>query len=581
MANDNNNNSNALVSDFDDEATTELELIAGPRATAHALAEPENEEHTSAVDDATHDRAATVAELQSDLALRNQRIEALCYDLELLRGRRKGLEEELRAREALTDKLHAELRQRRDEFHSIAAERAAWQQEKRVLEDRLAAAEQEQATTDKSREVEALQQRHTADSAEIDQLQEDLLALRSTADEAAAIGTRQDPAAPANSGSTDEMPEARKALAEHNADLLRLEAEMAERDRTIAQQAERLAALAAENDTLRNAGTGTTASSAGRTDDGSAEVFELREQLRRTEHYADVLRRRLQDSDATVEHTNREFALLQGDLEESRAELARLTDQLELEMKCRSELENASETTATRHDATIRELHARLQQACEDLAAQAAANERLTVQLAEIRGARQQLEETAAAAGTDHARQAAEFDEREAGLNARIAALEEEIAARDEDIASLFNELAGRSSTAVRRPPAAEQAAPEESDAGPGDGTLAGERCTRLLVGRVDGQTLRFPLFKDRLTIGRLPSNDIQLPEACVSRLHAIIECTGDGCSISDTGSKNGIYLNGANVERAHLQHGDQIIIGTAAFRFEERPRRQADSAPA
>ena len=37
------------------------------------------------------------------------------------------------------------------------------------------------------------------------------------------------------------------------------------------------------------------------------------------------------------------------------------------------------------------------------------------------------------------------------------------------------------------------------------------DRVTRVLVGKVGEQLLRFPLFKDRLTIGRTEDNDIQL----------------------------------------------------------------------
>ncbi len=100
------------------------------------------------------------------------------------------------------------------------------------------------------------------------------------------------------------------------------------------------------------------------------------------------------------------------------------------------------------------------------------------------------------------------------------------------------------------------------------------DRTTRLLIGSVDGQVLRFPLFKDRLTIGRTKDNDIQLKAAYVSRRHAVIQTDGEQTRIIDWGSKNGIQVNSARVSEHFLQHGDTVLIGNARFRYEERRMR-------
>ena len=87
---------------------------------------------------------------------------------------------------------------------------------------------------------------------------------------------------------------------------------------------------------------------------------------------------------------------------------------------------------------------------------------------------------------------------------------------------------------------------------------------------------MRFPLFKDRLTIGRTEDNDIQLDAPYISRRHAVIQTERDLTRIIDWGSKNGVYANGTRVTEHFLEHGDTVTIGNARFRYEERPKRDA-----
>jgi pSer/pThr/pTyr-binding forkhead associated (FHA) protein len=103
---------------------------------------------------------------------------------------------------------------------------------------------------------------------------------------------------------------------------------------------------------------------------------------------------------------------------------------------------------------------------------------------------------------------------------------------------------------------------------------MAGDRITRLLIGNVEGQELRFPLFKDRLTIGRTKQNDIQLKAQYISRRHALIVTEHDRTRIVDWGSKNGILVNRKKVTEQVLKSGDIVTIGTADFQYEERPKR-------
>jgi pSer/pThr/pTyr-binding forkhead associated (FHA) protein len=64
-----------------------------------------------------------------------------------------------------------------------------------------------------------------------------------------------------------------------------------------------------------------------------------------------------------------------------------------------------------------------------------------------------------------------------------------------------------------------------------------------------------------RLTIGRSPDTDVRLEDAAVSKHHAQIEVLGKDYVLRDLGSANGTRVNGHEVTRHLLQHGDLIEI--------------------
>jgi DNA repair ATPase RecN len=104
---------------------------------------------------------------------------------------------------------------------------------------------------------------------------------------------------------------------------------------------------------------------------------------------------------------------------------------------------------------------------------------------------------------------------------------------------------------------------------------VASERVSKVLVGTVGDQVLRFPLFKERLTIGRTDDNDIQLKVAYISRRHAVIQTDKTETRIIDWGSKNGLYVNSEKITEHVLGHGDVITVGNARFRYEEHRKRE------
>ena len=102
------------------------------------------------------------------------------------------------------------------------------------------------------------------------------------------------------------------------------------------------------------------------------------------------------------------------------------------------------------------------------------------------------------------------------------------------------------------------------------------ERITRVLIGSIGDKELRFPLFKNRLTIGRTEENDIQLKESYISRNHAVVLTEGDRTRVIDWGSKNGVHVNSVRIKEHFLSNGDIITVGNTKFRYEERQKRDA-----
>lgn len=74
-----------------------------------------------------------------------------------------------------------------------------------------------------------------------------------------------------------------------------------------------------------------------------------------------------------------------------------------------------------------------------------------------------------------------------------------------------------------------------------------------------------FMLDKDWITVGRDPSNDIEISDPQVSRQHARITRQGKTTIIEDLGSTNGTYVNGVRLTGSHVMaNGDVIGLGDA-----------------
>ncbi len=69
-------------------------------------------------------------------------------------------------------------------------------------------------------------------------------------------------------------------------------------------------------------------------------------------------------------------------------------------------------------------------------------------------------------------------------------------------------------------------------------------------------------LTKAVTAIGRGTDNDVRIDNSAVSTHHARIICEGGSIFLEDTGSKNGVFVNGERVrKRSPVQYGDEIVI--------------------
>jgi sigma-B regulation protein RsbU (phosphoserine phosphatase) len=90
-----------------------------------------------------------------------------------------------------------------------------------------------------------------------------------------------------------------------------------------------------------------------------------------------------------------------------------------------------------------------------------------------------------------------------------------------------------------------------------------------IAIQTADGAKERFPLVKNRVTIGRSRESDIFLPDQWLSRHHAEILQRNDGYYVLDLQSKNGTLLNGQPVkDERRLREGDVITLGEHSLTF-------------
>lgn len=85
----------------------------------------------------------------------------------------------------------------------------------------------------------------------------------------------------------------------------------------------------------------------------------------------------------------------------------------------------------------------------------------------------------------------------------------------------------------------------------------------------LDGNSLgEFALDKERITIGRRPSNQIHIDNLTVSGEHAVIVTIGNDSFLEDLNSTNGTSVNGEIIKKYVLQHDDVIELGKYQLKY-------------
>jgi chromosome segregation ATPase len=305
--------------------------------------------------------------------------------------------------------------------------------------------------------------------------------------------------------------------------------------------------------------------------------------LRRIEAYADSLRRKLQDLLASYDDLKRENQHLDTSLQRSREHGQQLAAELASAREDKDALDKEFASITDKHAEDIRLLRFELGEAQDTVVQSKELNSQLASDLVDTRGFKEDLERMLCD-NTEKSR--ARIDELEKDLvrTRRIAEeLDDKLKARGDAINVMLAELA-------RKPEQVDsigeigdvisdidELISKKFDEGVerrAQTSRMNERVTRMLLGKAGDKLLRFPLFKDRLTIGRTTDNDIHLNAAYISRRHAVVQSDGDTTRVIDWGSRNGVYVNSKRVTEHFLKNGDIVTIGNVHFRYDERPKR-------
>ena len=88
-----------------------------------------------------------------------------------------------------------------------------------------------------------------------------------------------------------------------------------------------------------------------------------------------------------------------------------------------------------------------------------------------------------------------------------------------------------------------------------------------------------------KLVVGRAVTSDVPIYDPTISRRHAEIVLTESGVRVTDLGSSNGTFLNGAKITEAEAGANDVVTFGKVAFRVKDVtapvPRPQVVPPPA
>ena len=308
-------------------------------------------------------------------------------------------------------------------------------------------------------------------------------------------------------------------------------------------------------------------------------IRELQERNARLEAYADQLRQQIQDRDDEAGSDEHISEYLQARLEEAGNSINAMQTSVAQADESNATLAAELSSLHSAHADEIRMIRFELGEAQETVSQHELTTEQLASDLVDTRSLRLELE--------------SKLSETEESNKSRIEVLEKEnrkhrhtirdqqqkLDTKSEAITCLLSELAKKTrpiESISETEDVSHEIDDRMSERTEDQSPAAKDRVTRVLIGSIDDQELRFPLFNDRLTIGRSAQNDIQLKVSHISRRHAVVVTEEGSTRVIDWGSKNGVYVNSKRITEHVLKNGDLVTVGTAEFRYEERPKRDA-----
>ena len=553
------NKINKLVSTPDNDLTAELEIPAFfPDEREHDDQDPEADANTLEIKisglEADPDEASNGA-LNPDPHPRADSLDRLQVDIDQLRAKWTGLEQEIATREKITDNLNAEIKQLNEKLKTSLDE---LEQARQTAEQSSADIEQLRTAAEKDElRILDLEKQLTTSNEKISsnelQLQESWSHQKED-HEKIAVRDRQN--AELETQLAKQLTEC-KDLNSENSDLRE------ELQNDAAREIERSHKLIAEQTGLLAA--------------NEQDLGEFRAQISRTERYADELRHNFQEQSEIATSAVGRMQELQTNCTTSQDKVSDVSAKLADTRKQNSMLAEKLSKVEKGVADEIRKIRFELGAAQDTIVDQDTINVQLTSDLYDNKGAQQSLETQLKEAEEQHEQTIRQLEQEANKLRNQAEDFEYKLENKDSAIAALMAELTKRSESieSIGEIENVIQDIDERmSEHLDEEDTATRERVTRLLVGESDGQDVRFPLFKDRLTIGRTADNDIQLNEQCISRRHAVIVTENGSTRIVDWGSKNGVYINENRVAEQMLKNGDVVMIGVTEFRYEERPKR-------
>lgn len=548
--------SNKLVSTVRRHASEEiLTLPTLTQAVAQPLVLAESEDKTVDVDTLTASpHARTRSELKHVVAAQSARIADLEYRLEDSRMRQRGMDEELKVREEITADINREIREARKQLLSAADELQTLNQrylEMRAHYDESALQAQSlQSSVDEQRQLIASKDALIVElQATLGATTDDLSDLRNYVDGRREVWNQRDAEAAVLQAEIEQLRDEVRAL--ECASSEERTAELRENRRRLAEQSGEIAAQ-------------------------SAKIDALRKDNERFEAYGDDLRKKLQDQIDTTRESTSLREKLGANLDGAGKMINDLNRQLETEKAKNQLLREANDNLLAQHEREKRQIRFELTSAQKTISEQEILNQKLSSDLIDHQGFRQALESHLDDMETDNARKIQRLESELRRARDKTDEFERKLRVKDGAIADLMQELADQSSKLklTSELEIALQKIDGKKDPARFTPPARGDRVTRQLIGSADGKELRFPLFRNRLSIGRTRHNDVQLDLRFVSRRHAVIATDNDTTRLIDWGSRNGVYVNKKRITEKILKSGDVITIGLTNLRYEERPKR-------